>query len=319
MYFPYLRGKQFELLALRELSHRLGESKQIVPILEPVRIPDGSGLERCLTSLSSERVSFILVVNPSVGDLRQESRVSEQLADFVTTDDARFNDWNLGLIIDERTDIDGLVGNYRTLFNSSAGLSLIHRGRCDNLGKLLEITRDLNRKYDVVDANLRKRHYRDLLESSQGVTLNDPFPMQDKNAAYLDLKESLFSEEHLYYLEEGWFGFADFLTIGENYSESGFTPRAVVIHWTYQPNNLGPIMIRHFTSDNNQDTSNVGGKFLQALEKLVRFLDENEVHTHAAEIFRGHLRNQTYPGLGIIKKLSIENHLELVADILARQ
>jgi hypothetical protein len=36
MYFPYLRCKQFELLALRELAPKLGVSQKISPVLEPV-------------------------------------------------------------------------------------------------------------------------------------------------------------------------------------------------------------------------------------------------------------------------------------------
>lgn len=37
MYFPYLKGKQFELIALRELSERMGESGSIHPVIEPVK------------------------------------------------------------------------------------------------------------------------------------------------------------------------------------------------------------------------------------------------------------------------------------------
>lgn len=37
MYFPYFRCKQFELLALRELSGRLGHSGKISPVPEPVK------------------------------------------------------------------------------------------------------------------------------------------------------------------------------------------------------------------------------------------------------------------------------------------
>ena len=38
MYFPYLRGRQYELLALRELvkNNLLGE--HIIPIIEPVKL-----------------------------------------------------------------------------------------------------------------------------------------------------------------------------------------------------------------------------------------------------------------------------------------
>ena len=37
MYFPYLRGKQFELIAIRELAEMLAASGKIIPIIEPVK------------------------------------------------------------------------------------------------------------------------------------------------------------------------------------------------------------------------------------------------------------------------------------------
>jgi hypothetical protein len=37
MYYPYLRGKQFDLLALKESLQRHVLSPKIVPIIEPVR------------------------------------------------------------------------------------------------------------------------------------------------------------------------------------------------------------------------------------------------------------------------------------------
>ena len=38
MYFPILRGRQFELLALRECVSKNILSNQIIPIVEPVKV-----------------------------------------------------------------------------------------------------------------------------------------------------------------------------------------------------------------------------------------------------------------------------------------
>ena len=38
MYFPYLRGRQYELLALRELIGNNRLSDKIIPVIEPVKI-----------------------------------------------------------------------------------------------------------------------------------------------------------------------------------------------------------------------------------------------------------------------------------------
>lgn len=318
MYFPYLRGKQFELLALKELSPLLGDQQKVTPIVEPVRASKGSGLDRCLTALTAVQLDFVLVMNPSVGNLRGPL-ASDDLVDYVD-ERTEFKRWNLGLLLDEETDVERLLSDYRHRLGNEHRLTLIHRGVTTGLDRIPDLTRDLNREIDVVSRTAfpERRHIRALLSSSHGVTLADSFPGEERNADYLDRPESQFTEEHLYYREENWFGFADFTTIGESYSEGGFTPRAVAIHWTYEPSPGDRIMIRHFTSESNGDTTNVGGKFLEAASKLVAFLDEQEISTRAADVMRDHVSNSTYPGLGIVKKLSIQNHLELVSGILSR-
>lgn len=317
MYFPYLRGKQYELLALKELASLLGDQQRVTPIIEPVRPAAGSGLDRCLLELMDATVDFVLVLNPSVGELRS-STVSPDLANYLSTQD-RSATWNLGLLVDENTDVDALVSSYRAAVEPQRQrLTLIHKGTANGLGRLPALTSDLRRQFDVIDDRWRRRYFRELLASSGGVTLRDGFPGEERNAAYLAKDESVFSDDHLFYAEESWYGFSDYVTVGEPYSDGGFTPRAVAIHWTYEPQPGGPVMVRHFTSESNGDTSNVGGKFLEAVRKLVAFLDEHDIHTQASEVMRAHAANSTYPGLGIVKKLSIQNHLELMSGILSR-
>ncbi len=316
MYFPYLRGKQYELLALKELSPLLGPQNRVTPIIEPVRLSAGSGLDRCLDALIEVNLDFVLVMNPSVGKLQSEF-VAEDLATFVNSYNSS-SSWNLGLLFDEKTNVQALINDYSRRIGQGRRLTLIHRGVANNLTAIPSLTANLKRTFDVIDDNLRRRHFRELLESSDGVRLSDGFPLEERNSDYLPKEESTFSEDHLYYKEEGWYGFADFVTIGESFTEGGFTPRAVAIHWTYEPKPGDPIMIRHFTSESNNDTTNVGGKFLEATGKLIEFLDAQNIHTQASEVMRSHQNNSTFPGLGIVKKLSIQNHLELVSGILSR-
>lgn len=317
MYFPYLRGKQYELLAIKEMSALLGEQGKVTPIIEPVRATAGSGLDRCLVALMDSAVDFVLVVNPSVGDLKNPL-VAPDIANYVAQN-ARASKWNLGLLVHEHTDVRALIASYsRQLAGEQRRLTLIHKGVPQGNNTLPPLTAGLNRVIDVVDERWKRRYFRDLLLTSSGVTLRDGFPGEERNSAYLSKNESLFTDDHLYFADENWDGFADYATIGEAYSDGGFTPRAVAIHWTYEPKPGGPIMVRHFTSVSNGDTANVGGKFLEAASKLVAFLDEHDIHTQAAEVMRAHVANSTYPGLGIVKKLSVQNHLELVSGILSR-
>lgn len=317
MYFPYLRGKQYELLALKELSPLLGEHNKILPIIEPVRKPNGSGMDRCFKALSDAGLDFVLVVNPIVGDLRSPL-ISPVMSEYVR-ENQESTTWNLGLLLHENTDVRKLISDYRDKFGSDRRLTLIFKGLTDNLNILSAETQDLNRQFIVIDQHLRQRYFRKHFSPFQGVTLRDGFSAEERNSDYLPREESMFSDDHLFYAEEGWYGFSDYLTIGDSFSDGGFTPRAVAIHWTYEPAPDAPIMIRHFTSESNGDTSNVGGKFLEAASKLVQFLNANNIHTRASNIMRMHVENDTYPGLGIVKKLSIQNHLELVSGILSRQ
>lgn len=66
MYFPYLRGKQFELIALRELSTLMSsKSEKISPIIEPVK--GSSTLKSTLKELVAKNINFNFILNPRVG------------------------------------------------------------------------------------------------------------------------------------------------------------------------------------------------------------------------------------------------------------
>jgi hypothetical protein len=313
LYFPFLRGKQYELLALKELSLLLGQRQNVFPIIEPVRAPEG-GLTRCLLALAENHIRYALVVNPDVGELRTET-MPDSVAGYVETVGLP-GDPTLALLVDESTNVSATLTGYTNRYGSSFPLMLVHKGLTPELEELRTGTDSLGRAYDVIDFGIRKAYFRAF--ANDQILLRDGFERAERNADYLIRGETDFSDDHLFYASEGWAGFGDYLTIGAGYIEGGFTPRAVVIHWTYEPRAEGPIKIRHFTSENNGDIANVGGKFLEAAEKLVNFLDLENIHTIASEVMRQHYADGTYPGLGIVKKLSIQNHLELVSTILAR-
>jgi hypothetical protein len=65
MYHPYFRGKQYELITVRETAPELA-SADFVPIIEPVKESLG-GLQRTLEAVCEEDGSAIVVVNPHHG------------------------------------------------------------------------------------------------------------------------------------------------------------------------------------------------------------------------------------------------------------
>ena len=75
--------------------------------------------------------------------------------------------------------------------------------------------------------------------------------------------------------------------------------------------------IHHFVSDSNDGIEDPGGKFGEALEKLVYWCEENNVkNTLGLQGFYDCYNSGKYPGLGTVKKYSIMHHLELVSNFL---
>jgi hypothetical protein len=149
------------------------------------------------------------------------------------------------------------------------------------------------------------------------VLFEDKFNKQERNADYLKVGDEFFSDDHLFYKEEGFEGFGDYSIIGNEYNDAGFAPRAVAIHIVYfDKDNI--LRICHFVSDSNIDISDVAGKFHEAVVKLQNWYNNGQSRqlTSALQSLLNHAIDGTYPGLPTIKKLSIMHHLELIGRYL---
>src|SRR4051812_44324340 len=81
MYHPYFRGKQNELMTIRELAPLL-KASGFRPIIEPVKEGLGkgpSGLEKALQAVAEQEGRAIVLVNPHHGDLPGTVALSEML------------------------------------------------------------------------------------------------------------------------------------------------------------------------------------------------------------------------------------------------
>ena len=76
MYFPILRGRQFELLALKDCVERQILSPKVIPIIEPVKI--SSTLFNTINSFISNNHSIAIIRNPQVGSWKQEADNANQ-------------------------------------------------------------------------------------------------------------------------------------------------------------------------------------------------------------------------------------------------
>src|SRR5690349_18119767 len=82
MYYPYFRGKQFDLIAIRDTAETLADSG-FTPIIEPVR-DNLRGLERSMRAVCEAGGEAVVIVNPRHGDLAEDGEpISNLLADLI--------------------------------------------------------------------------------------------------------------------------------------------------------------------------------------------------------------------------------------------
>lgn len=303
-YFPYLRGKQFELIALRESATLLADS-EFTPIVEPVRSSLNS-LQRTLDAIVEAGASAIVVVNPHHGDHNADgSKVRQLLADeYADLDNIR-----AGILLQGTSTVEDAAGLMEE-FQTRSGTTLIHAGFADG-ASLRSVIAEKQIEVDHVFLDDRASElYRRRFTEGSKVLIRDGFERM-KNADYGPVDH--FSDLHVLYTDS-YDGYGDFLTVGDTYSESGGPAYAVAIHLTYIDYDQDESMfVRHFVSETNDTPTDPAGKFREALGSLMAYLDGGSsklASTSALAEFRQLHERQHFPGLGHVKKLSMKHHLE---------
>jgi hypothetical protein len=112
-------------------------------------------------------------------------------------------------------------------------------------------------------------------------------------------------------------GFGDFLIVGDEYSETGGPAYAVAIHITcIDQNQDDEIWVHHFISDRVDTPTDPAGKFAEALAHFIEELNDDDTmisETDAIREFRDLHERGHFPGLGYVKKLSMQHHIEMLA------
>jgi len=311
MYYPYFRGKQFELITIRETARVLADSG-FVPIIEPVKESLG-GLTKTLSAICKASGSAIVIINPSHGDCKENGVGICQLVDQTFTEN---NSIVPGVLLRNDMPLSEVLDCYQR--HRKQNPTFVHAGFA-NPKMLVEHFREEMHTFrnvfiDGFARNLYRKHFVD----SKRILVHDGFNRK-RNADYPEIEE--FSELHVTYKSElGMAGFGDFLIVGDNYAESGGPAYAVAIHLTFIDSENDDVMyIYHFVSDTKDTPTDPAGKFAQALNKLIRKLDSGRsklLETSAIAEFRELHAKGHFPGLGYVKKLSMKHHIETLASYL---
>lgn len=302
MYFPYLRARQFELITLRELVSEGSLNGKIIPVLEPIK-ESLNNLNLAHKVFQEHDFYSYLILNPLLGDHAGDK---EFYLDYISElEDSKF------LPAFHYSDNSVYISHCIEKYNLQRCL-IIGLDNISNENSLKELCQNSKVSHIML---LDPNKYRSLDRYIKSlnkfyIRLDDLFEKQQKNADFLSIASHKFTEEHLYYLEDKYQGFADFTTLPSEFIEGGSTPRAVVIHLTYlNIESENQIWISHFTSTTNDSIANVQGKFAEAAQKAVRFCNIKSLNNSAISELKKYYEEARYPGLGTVKKISIKNHL----------
>ena len=213
---------------------------------------------------------------------------------------------------DEALDISGGAGE-RTVTFIHSGFKYANE-LIENLDKDVRVESNV-----FLEDDCGKLYQRKFAKSSaQRVLIRDGFERR-RNRDHP--RSEFFSDLHITYEDEGMDGFGDYLIVGDEYSESGGPAYTIAIHLTYIDEEQDKAMfLRHFLSDRQDSPKDPGGKFGEALQKLIDFLDGPNGYkffeSKAIAEFRDLHDREHYPGLGYAKKLSMIHHIETMANFL---
>lgn len=310
MYHPYFRGKQFELIAIRETAELMAQAG-FVPIIEPVKEALG-GLERTLKAICDAHGRAIVIINPYHGDHQEDgANITNLLQAGYVGNEAI----SAGILLRSDIDLADAIAKFEA--HSDHNPTFIHagftaaKGLAEYLGEGLAASRNV---FLEDHANtLYRRHF----DSSSRVLVRDGFKRR-KNSEYAQVPVEQFSELHLTFGSDmNLDGFGDFLIVGDSYTEGGGPAYAVAIHLTFIDDERDDVMYTyHFVSDTKDTPTDPAGKFGQALAKLIRKLDTGNsklIETSAIQEFRQLHARGHFPGLGQVKKLSMKHHIETLA------
>ncbi|WP_273853119.1 sce7725 family protein [Guptibacillus spartinae] len=305
MYLPYLRGRQYELLALRELIELDLISERINPIIEPIK-PSATLIKTLKVFIDNER-EISVIHNPKVGNFNKEITMLKK-SDWTQKFDEFIHNSNITLShIMNKNSREELSPIFEQGKEKNE-LLVINKDK-DSLDIYLDIFNIENPKYNLIpDKKAFMRRVKD-----RRVSIANRFEKEARNSDYKDIESNFFSDDHLFFKEDGFIGFSDYSVVGEEYLESGFAPYAVAIHIVYYDEEMN-LRIRHFVSESNDDISDPAGKFYEALEKLALWKDTVDIDTYGIRKFMEHYNEGSYPGLGTVKKLSIMHHIELISQ-----
>jgi hypothetical protein len=306
-YFPVLRGKQYELLALREMAESITTKNKLRPIVEPLT---AQATTNALDVFTEKAMPFCLIVNPREGALAPQSlrTVYQQVVEPYLEQDDIF----VPTLYVDTTSTSSDIASFTQLYSGERAFFVLSEPSAAVTSAMVSA----EPKYAIFLSKGSTLGTRSKFPHSSRVEITEPFVRLDRNKDYKD--DEFFSEEHLRVPNAEFQHFGDYSVIGRLLSAGG-PAYCVAIHMVYVKDPNSPsLWIKHYKSDNNLTTANPGGKFIEAVGKLAgEWPTLGPINqTAASKKFIDYASSGEYPGLGKVKQISIMHHLQMMQDKL---
>ncbi|MDT8926009.1 sce7725 family protein [Pseudomonas taiwanensis] len=308
MYYPILKGKQFELNALRELVGHI-PSSNVCPILEPVNL-NLAPLGTTISELTTSGISPWVVINPSQSEFASgaTSNIFSSLRTNLATIGTGQGSFVPCIKIRDASDAPAIA------LLKSFTIPFVAYVEGIVTPALVE---DLMRA-SAVALNPDKTDFSVWGTLPRAVLFHDGFDKKTRNLDYGT--ESFYSNLHNGYRAfPNAIGFGDFTILSERLVEGGGPAFVVTLHMSYlDPSRSTQMYVRHFSSYSDNDSqSDPGGKFREALDLLISHISTNPgnfVNTAGLQEFITLHATRHYPGLGVVKKISIKHHIQTLSS-----
>ncbi|WP_334331858.1 sce7725 family protein [Companilactobacillus sp. HBUAS59544] len=299
IYYPYFRGRMYDLLALKELVENNLLGPNIVPLIEPVR--DSKELQMTVQTFIDHQQPFSVIANPQVSVYGLNDT---KLYPLPEVENVEFYTRSAILSADFSSDFLQTSGRQKSL--------LIAQNY--QLLKAYQHSQILKSVDKILIPDVARIHK---LAGEKAALLADPLTFVKHVEDYSMLTDEFFEPANWYRMID-FDGFSDYSMVGHVYFDKGMPSRAIALHLIYATQD-GSLRIHHFVSDSNESMRGQKNKFFEALDKLIPWVKENISGlnmTWGLERLLEFGSGDKFPGLGVVKKLSIMHHLELMGRLL---
>ena len=189
MYYPFLRGKQHELFALRDLNEVGILTENILPIIEPVKL--SQQLVSVVQDLLANNRHVIFIVNPAIGTFQNDLEENEeQLQEFLELMNHPY--MILGYHLNSDEALEELPQLVQACGKSLVNVAIFH----NDLRNLIVY----DQLFDNGEAQLNfipdETPFKRRFANNNGVILKDSFVKRTPNADYQNYQDEWFSSVH---------------------------------------------------------------------------------------------------------------------------